>query len=370
MKICFVYDAVYPWEPGGVQKRVWEIATRLSDRHDVHWFGAHYWDGPAVIERGGVRFHGVMDPRNLYVDERRSIFQALRYATHLATALPGNEFDVIDCQEFPYFPAFPTKAHSMVANSKLVLTWHEVWDEYWYEYLGKKGVCGKAIERLVARLPDEHVAVSRRTRREATAIGAATPHLVPNGIDLDEISSVTPAERSIDVLYTGRLIPEKGLDLLVRSVGQLTGRQWPDLSCLIVGEGPARKHLQRQIAEAGLGRNIDIVPFREDYEEVLALMKAATVFALPSRREGFGITALEALGCGTPVATIDHPSNAAKELIVDGRNGAVSDSCPESFAVALRRARGISSKPCIRTARTYDWDRIATRMERIYRDTL
>jgi len=46
-------------------------------------------------------------------------------------------------------------------------------------------------------------------------------------------------------------------------------------------------------------------------------MKAAKVFALPSAREGFGIAALEALACGIPVVTVDHPSNAARDLITE-----------------------------------------------------
>ena len=46
MKIAFVYDVIYPYVKGGVEKRVWELATRLSRRgHDVHLFGMKFWDG-------------------------------------------------------------------------------------------------------------------------------------------------------------------------------------------------------------------------------------------------------------------------------------------------------------------------------------
>src|SRR6056297_1579194 len=103
MKIAFVYDAVYPWEKGGAQKRIWELACRLAADHDVHLYGMHYWDGPATIEREGVTLHGVCEPKELYVNGRRSIPQALSFAANLAPALLGEEFDIIDCQEFPYF---------------------------------------------------------------------------------------------------------------------------------------------------------------------------------------------------------------------------------------------------------------------------
>lgn len=57
MKLALIYDAVFPWEKGGAQKRVWELARRLADDHDVHLYGMHYWDGPVVIEREGVSIH-------------------------------------------------------------------------------------------------------------------------------------------------------------------------------------------------------------------------------------------------------------------------------------------------------------------------
>jgi hypothetical protein len=51
MRICFVYDAVHPWEKGGAQKRVWELARRLANDHKVHFYGMHYWDGSETIEK-------------------------------------------------------------------------------------------------------------------------------------------------------------------------------------------------------------------------------------------------------------------------------------------------------------------------------
>ena len=66
-------------------------------------------------------------------------------------------FDIIDCQQFPYFSCFSVKFVSIVKKIPLVITWHEVWGDYWYEYLGWKGFVGKTTERLVARLTSENV---------------------------------------------------------------------------------------------------------------------------------------------------------------------------------------------------------------------
>ena len=66
--------------------------------------------------------HGVCKPMQLYVDGRRSIKEAIYFAGKLLPKLMKEKFDVIDCQEFPYFPCFTAKVHSLLRRSKLVIT--------------------------------------------------------------------------------------------------------------------------------------------------------------------------------------------------------------------------------------------------------
>lgn len=368
MRIGYVYDAVHPWETGGVQKRVWEVARRLAEDHEVHWYGLHYWDGPEVTERDGVVLHGVGEPRDLYVDGRRSIPEALSYSWQLVRPLLGEQFDVIDCQEFPYFPCFPSKLQSVTGRSTLLCTWHEVWGDYWYEYLGRKGWFGKTVERITARLPDAHVAVSNRTRSDLETLGVSDAHLVPNGIDLESIRGVSPSDSEVDVLYVGRFIKEKNADLVIKAIAELREEK-PDVECVLVGDGPERSALTSLVDRLDIEDNVSFAGRLERHDDVIGLMKSADVLALPSRREGFGITALEALACGTPVVTISHPQNAAQELVEDGVTGAVCDATPAGVAGGIRRSRdGLSSRDCVATATEYDWDRIADRLEAIYRD--
>jgi glycosyltransferase involved in cell wall biosynthesis len=367
MRIAYVYDAVFPWETGGVQKRVWEVGRRLADAHDVHWYGLRYWDGPAVVEREGVTLHGVAPPTALYAGDRRSIREALTFAARLARPLLSERFDVVDCQEFPYFPVLPSKLQSLLRRSALVLTWHEVWGDYWYEYLGRAGAVGKAVERATATLPDAHVAVSERTRRDLRRLGVTEARVVPNGVSMAEVDAVEPADRRVDVLFVGRLIPEKNAALLVRALAALRTAM-PDVRCVVVGDGPERDAVERLTAELDLAANVTVTGELDDYRDVLALMKAASVYALPSRREGFGISGLEALACGTPVVTVAHPQNAAQELVEDGVTGVVCDPDPEAFAAGLREAmRSLSGAACVASARDYEWDRVAELTEETYR---
>jgi glycosyltransferase involved in cell wall biosynthesis len=370
VRIAFVYDAVWPWKTGGIQRRVWELGRRLADGHDVHWFGLHCWDGPAVIEREGVTIHGVDPARDLYVDGRRSIPEALSFAIGLVRPLRRESFDVIDCQEFPYFPVFASELGALGNGAKLCLTWHEVWDDYWFDYLGWKGVVGRTVERLCSYPPDVHVAVSRRTRRDVRELGVDAVELLPNGITMAEIEVAPPADRTVDVLFVGRFIAEKNAALLVRTIDELR-RSDPEIECLLVGEGPERESVERRIDRRGLRGHVDVVPFRESHEEVLGLMKAADVVASPSRREGFGLTALESLACGTPVVTIAHSGNAVQELVDDGATGVVCEPTVEGLCRGLRRAREtMGGSACVAAAREYEWDHVAERAETVYREVV
>ena len=367
MRIGFVYDAVHPWETGGVQKRLWEVARRLAHDHEVHWFGLHYWDGPAVIEREGVVLHGVGDATELYVDGRRKIGEALSFAARVLPALLRTDLDVIDCQAFPYFPGFSSRLSAAADGATLCVTWHEVWDDYWYDYLGRKGVFGKAVEKLLGHTAHVNVAVSERTRRDLRGRGATCEYLVPNGIDRAEIDAAPAADDSVDLLFAGRFIPEKNPALVVEAVERLR-ETWPDFRCWMVGEGPEFDRIERMVERRSLESAVELPGFLEAYDDVLGLLKAADAFVLPSRREGFGITVLEALACGTPAVTIEHPQNAATELIDDGVTGRITDPDPDSLAAAVRDAQGLASSDCVASTADYQWDAIAEQSASVYRE--
>ena len=60
MKIAYIYDTIYPYTFGGVEKRIWELSTRLAQRgHEVHIFGPKFWTGSRIIQKEGIYLHGV-----------------------------------------------------------------------------------------------------------------------------------------------------------------------------------------------------------------------------------------------------------------------------------------------------------------------
>lgn len=369
LKIAYVYDCVYPYVKGGVERRIWELSQRLAARgHDVHIYGMKYWKGARRIEREGVNLHGVCPPRPLYSGGKRSISEALFFGSQVLPPLLSEKFDLIDCQAFPYFSSFPVKLHSYLKATPFVITWHEVWGDYWPEYLGWKGFVGRWIESRVASLSTHHIAVSPATQWDLYDLGVRRKiEVVPNGIDFRRIRGIPPADTSSDVIYVGRLIREKHVDLLLQALA-IVRETLPDTRCAVVGGGPEMERLVQLSRDLGLSGSVDFTGFMESSDAVMGAMKASRVFVLPSTREGFGISLLEAMACGLPVVTVDHPQNAAR-MLVDGRNGLLSSLSPEDLGDKIRMALdapATARAACLETAQKYDWDAIVEKLESVY----
>jgi glycosyltransferase involved in cell wall biosynthesis len=375
MRIAIVYDAVYPYVKGGGERRYYELARRLAARgHDVHWYGMHYWDGPAEERRDGVTYHGVCRPLPLYTEGgRRSILQALVFGL-ACLKLVRRRHDAVDCCGFPFFSLFSARLAVALRGGMLVSTWHEVWGAaYWKTYLGRLGFVGAAVERLAARIPQLVVAVSDATaQRLAAELGRGRGvRVLPNGVDAAYLEALSPASTAYDITYAGRLCDFKDLELLIEAL-PLVRAQRPGATCLIVGDGPHRQTLEKLTATVGVADAVTFAGFIEDQAEFYAMVKACRVFALPSRREGFGIVVLEANAAGLPVVVANHPDNHARDLIgsgIDGGNGEVVAARATTFADALLRLldepSGARVQACHEVARRHDWDAIGVRYERV-----
>lgn len=369
MKIALVYDVIYPYVKGGVEKRIWELAIRLSARgHDVHIVGMKYWEGPDSVKKNGVTLHGICPAKPLYADGRRTIGEAIYFSARLLPFLMREEFDIIDCQQFPYFPCFPVKLAAGMKKMPFVITWHEVWGDYWYEYLGWKGAFGKITERLVSGFTRNIIAVSGTTAKNLRRLGVHEKVLIiQNGIDLNHLKSVSPDMVSSDLIFVGRLIKEKHVDVLVRAFEVLL-REAPDRTLLILGDGPEREVIRALVSDLAIEDRVLLKPFLDSHEGVISLMKSSHVCVIPSTREGFGIAALEALACGLPVVTVDHPDNAICELITEN-TGFLCHLSADALAAAIRAALSGYKEmktACGNSAEAYDWDLIVDRAEDYY----
>lgn len=370
MKIAYVYDAVYPWVKGGAERRIYEISRRLAaDGHEVHCYGMKWWPGEETIEMEGVQLHGICQPMPLYQNGKRSIAEAAYFAGHLLHL--RSRAEVMDCQNFPYLSCFSARLLTSLKRQNLFITWLEVWGDYWREYMGHMGIAGQAIEWMASRLTENNIAISERTRADLERLGGRAVHIVPSGIDWQEIRSIAPSAKQSDVIYLGRLASHKNVDLLIGALGKVK-EQLPDVRALIIGDGPEKERLRSQTRALGLEKNVQFLGFVEDYDCVLSLMKSSRAFAMPSTREGFGMAALEANACGLPVVTVRHRMNAVMDLVKED-TGMICEPSEKDLAAAILSALQKSGRMrgrCIEEARRYDWDVISRRVLNVYNETL
>ncbi|OGM10688.1 hypothetical protein A2Z22_05270 [Candidatus Woesebacteria bacterium RBG_16_34_12] len=373
-KIALIYDCIYPYTKGGGEKRFYELGKALVESgYDVHLYGMKFWSGPDVIKKDNVYLHGICPSKSLYTnDGRRSIWQAIYFGIH-SLKLIKEDFDVIDCCGFPYFSLFACKLVCLLKGKKLISTWHEVWGkEYWKSYLGKLWLFGFLVERLVVKLPDKIIAVSDGTaNRIKSELGYKGPITVcPNGVDSEVIKNIEPSSIKSDIIYVGRLMDFKNVDLLIKSIS-LVKKHYPDVKCLIIGDGPEKEKLQTLTRQLGLSKNISFTGFIKSHNDVYAFMKSSKVFVLPSTREGFGIVVTEANACGIPVITVDHKNNAAKELIEVEKNGYTcaldEKAISQNITSILKNDSGNSKRDiCVKKAKQYYWSSIGKEIERSY----
>jgi glycosyltransferase involved in cell wall biosynthesis len=370
-KIAFVYDPVYPFVKGGGERRFYELGVRLvKSGYEVHWYCMKYWEGQNTVLLDGIVLHGLCKARPLYTKSgRRSISEALIFGISCFKLLAA-DFDVIDCCGFPYFSLFPSKLAAILKRKKLFSTWYEVWGKkYWKEYLGIIGIFGFWIEKLSTKLPNQIIANSKHTAELLKSEFGIKNYIISvNGIDSKVMKNIRPSKKGADVIYVGRIMEFKNIDLIIEAIALLKN-DGLKLDCLIIGKGPAKPKLQKLSNNLSLGRQVRWVDFLDSSKEVYSYMKASKIFVLPSKREGFGIVAIEANANGTPVLTANYPSNAAKDLIVNGINGYVFEPIAKDLARTLKKAiinyRSLS-KSSLSLTSEYDWDRLLQELIRVY----
>ncbi|MDQ7834271.1 MAG: glycosyltransferase [Humidesulfovibrio sp.] len=154
--------------------------------------------------------------------------------------------------------------------------------------------------------------------------GPPTVEVFPNPIPLPEFPLTI--ERQTSVLYLGRLSEEKGVALLLHAFALAATGDW---KLVLAGDGPERANLEALADDLSItNRTI----FLGMVKEVPALLFSASIFALPSKLEGFPMALGEAMSCGLP--PVVTATSGALGLVQDGRNGLIS---PVGDAPALGR---------------------------------
>lgn len=341
---------------GGGSARNQQVNSRLAQRHDITVLTTK-WRGCVDRTEDGVRYIHIGLPIG-YFTAILSYFAMLPFATRRYEAdLVVEEFAApFSSALIPLWTRRPTLAVVQWLNSK------EKSQQYKLPFL--------LFEWVGVRMHRRFVAVSADVGDQLARINpAAEVDVIPNGVEPAMFD--VPSMIGDDVVFLGRLEQEqKGLDLLLDAYARATDRI--DGQLLIAGDGPDRPKLERRVGRLGIGDRVQFlgrVTGRSKYD----LLARARFVVMPSRFETFGLVAIEALACGTPVLAFQIPCLRAVLPTDCGRMVPAfslddyTSAIVEMYHSSQLAAMGAAGR---RFARRFDWEQIAIQQESVYRSLL
>ena len=348
MRVCLVYDCLFPYTVGGAERTYRSLAERLAEKgHQVTYLTLRQWNRGADPGVTGVDVCAVGPRMRLYSGPgRRRVLPPIIFGAGVFWHLLryGRRYDVVHTASFPYFSLLGAGLAGWRGRYRLVVDWHEVWTRsYWREYLGPiGGWLGWRVQRLCVRVRQRAFCFSRLHAQRLRDEGLKGDVTVLPGKWDGPLDPLPPRDADALVVFAGRHIPEKRVLAIPPALARARARV-PELRAAIFGDGPERAALLRLVAELGLDQAIEVPGFvaTERVEDALA---RALCMVLPSRREGYGLVVIEAAARGTPSVVVAAADNAAVELVAEGENGFIASSAsPEDLAAAILQAHAAGS---------------------------
>ena len=346
MRVGFVDYVVEPDKPGasGLSDVTWNMARELTKLGDDVHIVAPYSVDPEPC--GGITVHRFPLPRPGYrniVGHLRIVLGARRELVKLAN------LDFIHAPEYVSTGIIaPTSSTPTVLTTpgniyERIASGANPFDPTMTALL-------KACARSSARRCLLIAAISQDMERwwRQTGAPAERVEVIPHGVDTDLFHRSEHAARGlgfsadrINLLYVGRLSPEKNVSLLIRAVGTLNDDAWePNFQLHLVGTGPQEQELRSLVTRLRLGTQV-VFHGRLPLADLPRWYSAADAVVLPSKSEGLPRVMLEAMACGTPF--IGTRISGVVDHIRDGENGFIV--APDDEPALALRLRVVREQP-------------------------
>ena len=290
MRICLVYDCLFPYTVGGAERWYRNLAQRLAaDGHEVTYLTLRQWERGEQGDVPGVRVRAVGPRMALYRGRgERRIVPPLVFGAGVLWHLlrHGGGYDVIHTASFPYFSVLAAGAARRVHGFRLVVDWHELWSRgYWRLYLGAAGGrVGWAVQALCLHIPQRAFCFAQLTAERLRAEGVRGDVTVLEGEYAGPLTPPAPAPAEPVAVFAGRHIPEKRAPALVPAVGLARARV-PGLRGRVLGDGPERGAVLAAIERHGLAGVVDAPGFVPT-EQVAARPGAGALHGAAVRARG------------------------------------------------------------------------------------
>jgi len=232
------------------------------------------------------------------------------------------------------------------------------------------------VSKILFRIPNKIHLYGRSMIPFARKAGVPSNKIIviPTGINLKTFSQAKPysrknlsiPEKKFLLIYTGLLIPRKGIDVMIKTIHSLV-KQKRNVSLLLVGEGPSKSTYLKMVHALGLTEHITFLGWRNDLP---SLLKMADALILPSRGEGLPGIVMEAMAAGIPVVASNIP--CIPDLIDDGKTGFLcKEDNVKNFAKKVShlmnsKVRKKISTNGLKKIRTFSWEKLKKKYLEMY----
>ena len=324
MRLLFITQD-FPPETGGIQTYSFELSKRLASHSD-------YFCVIAPKTTGSEKF----DQKLAFNIRRFKISNTLLFLVllfRLPNIVKKNKIEIVyHAQWQTLLPSIWAKKRGLI--KKIAVGAHA--RELIYNPFGN-GMVGRLYKKyqlVLMKQVDIWYPVSEYTAGllEFDGIGKEKIEVLINGTNPEHYypKDVSGFKRDAGlsgqkvILTVTRLVGRKGIDLVIKAMSEVL-KEVPNAFYLIVGDGPCKEQLKRQITEYGLDMNVKLEG-RVEYNQLIDYYNMADVFVMPSKTElpdveGFGIVFLEANACAKPV--IGSNSGGIPSAIKHGYNGLI-----------------------------------------------
>lgn len=323
------------------------INAKMVEEHNVYFFGRS-----RSLNLGGTK----IDINIALRDEKKTLKEFLK----------KESFDVIHYHTI-WNPLLPFQILKY-SNTKQIATFHDTpKSEFvgrWIMPAAAKGIFS-FLDQIISVSKSQSAFISRFSKRKI--------HIIPNGIDLEEIKSIAPAtsERDDDyfqMFFLGRLEPRKGAMHALKAFHELKER-FPKMKLIMAGDGDGRAEIEKYIADQRLV-DVELLGFVDEVTKY-KLLKESDIYLAPALYgESFGIVLLEAMAVGTPIAGYANAGykNVTTEEMMEcfAEPGELAQfiKCIESLLSVEKRS--FLAEHGLEEVKKYDWEVVSKEVEKIY----
>jgi glycogen(starch) synthase len=377
MKIALFASRFYP-HVGGVEELVRQLAHQERLRNEMPLIVTNRWPKslPAVEEFEGMplRRYNFRVPERTWKQMGGAILFGRSTLMSLCSAIKAHGAGLLHVQCVSSNAYYALRAKRVLGLPLVISLQGELTMDATQVFQNSQ--FARSLMRRALTEADAITGCSAQTLRDAEEFYGQPfgdrARVIMNGVTLTDFTQgETFRHPRPYILGIGRLVPQKGFDVLIRAYAQ-SGITSHDL--ILVGEGSEEAELKRLVAELGLTGRV-CMPGRADRAGAVAYFNGCSFFVLPSRMEPMGIVLFEAMAAGKAIVASNVggvPENVRHEetgLLVPGDN-------VEALSLALRRLESdtaLRERLAVagnRYVQDYDWARIAEQYAEVYKTVL